>query len=401
MSKQYRLNALDTFTCIGGDCPNSCCKNWDIDVDEETYRKWQALDDNNIAKEMLMNSIRTAKVNDKEIYILEMDENKSCFHLDQEGLCSIQQQLGVDMMPSTCREYPRKQYNSRKRKVHSATLSCPEIVRQVLFSNDKRVYDIKGNIPRPLGKDMTSEKVYWHLEKTATNVFAANNFPLNIKLTYLARVLAETTMMGLKGTLNDDMLKSYSSQHQLHMSGLRNAVSNREFGTNPANARYMWYVILTALAMSPDFNEKLGLTKSIEELFKLYKSSDGNAGSSDHFYKKIQDCKQQAHPMMLRYEDAFKRYLQTVFVSKAFPWMSGDHGYLNAFLLCVIPFAAVQLVAWLYTEKHQRILEEDLIAIINGIEGRFGHSSEVMKNIENNKDFYQLELYFDWFLDVV
>jgi hypothetical protein len=247
---------------------------------------------------------------------------------------------------------------------------------------------------------MTPEKVYWYLDRTANNVFAAKDFPLNIKLTYLARVLAEITLLGSKGALTDDVLKSFSSEYQLHMSGLWNAVSSGEFGTSPANARYMWHVILTALAKHPEFNEKLGLSDSIEELVELHKSSDGDKANNDPFYQRIRTCKLGARSAIERYQDALKRYLQTVFVSKSFPWRRGDHGYVDAFLECLIPFAAVQLVIWLFTDKHQQISEKDMIAIINGIEGRFGHNSEIIKNIENNKDFHRLELYFDWFLDV-
>lgn len=401
MPKQYRLKALDHFTCIGSDCPDSCCKRqWDIDVDKETYKKWQSLAGSNVSKETLMQSVILPQNNDKAIHLRKIEGSNSCLHLDQAGLCSIQRELGAEMIPSTCRVYPRVHNKLKDREIHSATLSCPEIVRLVLFSDNEPVYAIKGDAPCPSGTRITAEKLYWYLEKIVNNTLVAKGVTLNIKLTYLARALAEITLLGEKGTLDDKTFKTFAYEHELHMGGLATAVSGGEFATSPANARYMWHVIVNELAKRPDLNEQLGLSKPIDELLELYKTSDGTTGDIDPFVKRIQACRQETQPVLKHYEEAFNRYLQAVFVLKNFPWKRGGHGYHDAFLLAVIPFATIQLLCWLHIEKCQKLSEEELIAIINRIEGRFGHSSEIMKYVEKNKSFYQLERYFDWFLDV-
>lgn len=37
---------LKDFTCIGSTCEETCCKNWKITVDKETYKKYKRLKNN-------------------------------------------------------------------------------------------------------------------------------------------------------------------------------------------------------------------------------------------------------------------------------------------------------------------------------------------------------------------
>ena len=45
--KLIELEALKEFKCIGGDCPQLCCKSFYINIDDITRQKWQELDDIN------------------------------------------------------------------------------------------------------------------------------------------------------------------------------------------------------------------------------------------------------------------------------------------------------------------------------------------------------------------
>jgi lysine-N-methylase len=399
MPKQYKLNALNKFTCIGGECPDDCCSGWNIRLDIETYHKWQTLNDDG-AREMLMNSITLTKDNESDVIYVNKEENQRCTHLDQENLCTIQRQLGEDLMPKTCRDYPRSHATSGERQVRSALMSCPEIARLVLFENQKDVHKIKGNISSPPGNEMSHEKLVWYLEKASDNILSSKDFPLNIKLTYLARVLAETNIRRENGSLDNDTMKTLTSDYRFHMNKLRNAVRKDKLVTNPTSARHMWNVIVTGLAAYPEFSDKFGVTSSIMELQQLYNDSINDHEQYDPFFNRIQACKQQTQSTMAPYEKAFQKYLQAAFVSNSFPWAPGHHGHTEAFLSSLIPFAVIQLLSWLYAEKQQRLTENDVVTIVYGVDRRFVHRADIIKNIRNNSNFYRLDLYFDWFLNV-
>lgn len=402
MSKQYQLTALNNFTCIGNDCPDNCCKRqWYIQVEQDIYNKWQLLGDSNVFKKKLINSIKIEKKHGQEMHLLQRKEGSTdCVHLGEEGLCSIQQHLGPDMMASVCRDYPRLHYKLGKVEVDSASLSCPEMTRLVIFSYDEPVYSSKGNFSCPIGTKMTNEKILWHLNKITDHIFTGKNFALNIGLTYLVRVVAEIKMLSKNSSLNDAMLKSFSYEQQTHMNDMSTAISAGEFGTQPANARYMWYLILNELAKGTALNEKLKINEIIDELLVLYKDSSDATKSGDPFSQKIQSYKHKAHTKTAPYSNAFKRYMQAALLLKGFPWTSGEYGHVDSLLRSVIPFATVQLIVWLFIEKHKEISDTEIITIINGVESRLGHNTEIIKIIEKNTKLRELELYFDWFLDI-
>ena len=49
MFRVDKLNYYDKFHCIMGKCPENCCEmNWNILVDEATYKKYQGCEDEQI-----------------------------------------------------------------------------------------------------------------------------------------------------------------------------------------------------------------------------------------------------------------------------------------------------------------------------------------------------------------
>jgi hypothetical protein len=400
MSKSYQLNALNNFSCIGSDCPDDCCSSWNIRLDDETYNKWQSLDGNDPVRGELINSITIKQDNGNDIIYLNRDENGHCHHLDKDKLCVIQRQLGEDMMPRGCREYPRLKYQRGEVQLSTALLSCPEMARLVLFSQHERVYTVSGKLPRPLGNELTGEKVSWYLEKTIDNVLAAKDISLNLKLTYLARCLAEIHISSSQGTLNEDLLGTFSTEYRLHMKRLKNAITNEGFKTNPTNARHMWHMVLSFLQAYPEFIASLGISDLIKELLDLHDRSTENHEIEDPFYDRICVHRQSARPYVEPYANTFNRYLQAVFVSKSVPWTAGLNELVEGFLSCTIPFAVIQMLSWLHSNRHQRLTENELTTIVYNVERMTDHRSDVLNIIRKNERLYRLDLYFDWFLEV-
>ena len=89
------------FSCIADKCRHSCCKGWEIDIDEESY-EWYKTIDGKIG-EKLKNCI--AVEDGIPHYILEEDE--SCPFLRQDGLCEMICELGEDSLCQICSDHPR------------------------------------------------------------------------------------------------------------------------------------------------------------------------------------------------------------------------------------------------------------------------------------------------------
>ena len=127
--KQLNLEFFDTFECIGADCPDTCCRGWDITVDDnaaEIYRNTQGA-----FGERLKESIRET---DGKFYIRLKDGQ--CPLLNSDNLCEVYRELGPDKMCETCRIYPRISWYHGDILFHGLTLSCPEVARMVLSHRD-------------------------------------------------------------------------------------------------------------------------------------------------------------------------------------------------------------------------------------------------------------------------
>ena len=85
------------FRCIAGDCRDSCCKGWEIDIDSETAEKYAAISGE--FGERLRRSIKNNS------FILTEDER--CPFLNSEGLCDIYINLGRESLCHICSEHPR------------------------------------------------------------------------------------------------------------------------------------------------------------------------------------------------------------------------------------------------------------------------------------------------------
>ena len=123
--KLIKPTYFDTFRCIAGDCPDSCCKEWDVLVDEDKAALYRALPG------ALGDHLRQVlKDEDGETYMAI--ENRRCPMWRSDGLCRIQAELGEEALCKTCREFPRLTHDYGDFIEYGLELSCPEAARIIL-----------------------------------------------------------------------------------------------------------------------------------------------------------------------------------------------------------------------------------------------------------------------------
>ena len=126
------------FHCIASACPDSCCKEWTVDVDNASAARYRALTGD------LGNRLR-AVLQDTEDGTIMTIENDCCPMWRQDGLCRIQAELGHDALCKTCREYPRLRHDYGDFAELGLELSCPEAARLILTSTmDMQVQTVPG-----------------------------------------------------------------------------------------------------------------------------------------------------------------------------------------------------------------------------------------------------------------
>lgn len=127
----------DRFHCLAGGCPDSCCKEWEVQVDADAaalYRKLPGALGDDLR--------RVLRQEGGEFYMTIADGR--CPMWRPDGLCRIQAELGETALCKTCREFPRLTHDYGDFVELGLELSCPEAARLIL--NEPAAF-VTGEVP--------------------------------------------------------------------------------------------------------------------------------------------------------------------------------------------------------------------------------------------------------------
>lgn len=136
--KQPRF--YSSFHCTGEKCLVNCCFNWaTIGWTEKEYQKLICSEMSQKFKEKIDKAFVASsdkKTNEIFPYIIKYNQHGQCPMLTNEGLCSIQKELGEDYLSHTCRAYPRIiLYGGTAQNVRTCFISCTHVM-EILCSED-------------------------------------------------------------------------------------------------------------------------------------------------------------------------------------------------------------------------------------------------------------------------
>ena len=81
--KQVSLDYTEGFSCLAGSCPDTCCKDWEIILDEDAISRYQKMPG------VLGEQVRAAMTQTDEGETMWRLENGHCALLREDGLCPI------------------------------------------------------------------------------------------------------------------------------------------------------------------------------------------------------------------------------------------------------------------------------------------------------------------------
>ena len=116
----------DSFRCIASRCPDSCCKEWEVQVDDAAAAYYRAVPG------ALGDRLRQVLREEDGCSVMTI-ENGRCPMWREDGLCRIQAELGEDALCQVCRDFPRLRHDYGDFVELGLELSCPEAAR-ILFS---------------------------------------------------------------------------------------------------------------------------------------------------------------------------------------------------------------------------------------------------------------------------
>ena len=113
------------FSCIASHCPDSCCHEWDVQVDAASAARYRSLEGE------LGDALRKSLYDeDGETYL--RNEQGRCPMWRDDGLCRIQAEQGHEALCQVCQQFPRLRHDYGDFLELGLELSCPEAARLIL-----------------------------------------------------------------------------------------------------------------------------------------------------------------------------------------------------------------------------------------------------------------------------
>lgn len=143
MTSQLRTKLVSEFVCITDKCSDTCCKHWSMQVDSVTLEKYK-----NSAPELL----DAVEQDNDGTFIMRKDRQTSYCVKFVDGKCGIHLKYGEDYLGDACYSYPRITRAAGEVNVITATMSCPEIARLALYSENPFAIDevVPSRVPQEI-----------------------------------------------------------------------------------------------------------------------------------------------------------------------------------------------------------------------------------------------------------
>lgn len=181
------LTVFKDFQCIAGDCRDSCCIGWELDIDEETYGRYQRTE--GPFGDRLRAHMEDIE-EDGEVFHTFRREGPRCPFLNDRDLCDIILTLGEDALCTVCTEYPRYTVRLGETLERTLTLSCEEAGRLFFGSEEKLCFiEEEDNLPEECDTDEEDDfaPLIYKVRERAIALLQDRTRPINERINrYLA-----------------------------------------------------------------------------------------------------------------------------------------------------------------------------------------------------------------------
>ncbi|WP_338552823.1 flagellin lysine-N-methylase [Paenibacillus sp. KS-LC4] len=376
---------MKQFACIGSACADTCCAWWGISIDKQTYTKYQSVTHTSL-KDKLKQNLSIKKQGSVQDYAeMQLNPNTGdCSMLDQ-GMCSIQLELGESFLSQTCRTYPRVINQTGTALEMTAQLSCPEVARLVLLDEQAMEFvDVDlANIGSVTYKhkaaaalDQSRPEFYFpQIREMMMEIMGYREFSLSHRLILLGVFCDNVSLLMEEKKYKElphlcDQFRDEAS----HNDELRN------YDLYPLDPIFqLQYLnnylmdILDATIWNARYREcihdyKQGMTRNgstWEAIAETYNYS------YDHYYK----------PFMEQHSFILENYILNFLHSRLLAEMYVNIPVFDSYQMLVAEFAMIKLHLIGMAAHHQQLNEELTVKLFQSYTKNYEHSKLFLKNI--------------------
>lgn len=119
------------FKCIAGECEDTCCAGWQVDVDDASFAYYKTIG-GAFGERLHSVMVEGKKGREGQFRICE---DGRCPFLNDQNLCDLYSELGEDALCVTCDQYPRYTCEFGNYKETGIALSCKTAAELILKDN--------------------------------------------------------------------------------------------------------------------------------------------------------------------------------------------------------------------------------------------------------------------------
>lgn len=384
------------FTCLGSECPCDCCHGWDrIEVDAKTREKWEAEQDSQV-KEQLLGFI---DYTDKDVPVMKKTNEKVCLALNDNKLCNIQLQYGHDYLSEICQSFPRIDFDNTYRRYDSASFSCPEIVRRVLFDKTaSSLYITKYQDDQENKTSSGSDELLYALDSMLGDILDLSDYKIGVELFFIADIFTDILKEVQFGGVGANDIIDIRANISTYLKDITGAVKQGGIKPNPVTSGSFWKTIYD-YCQKRDIN-KLFFEGESSALARSITRCDGSFSGFSKIYSVIKKYKKKANKQMKQqYVSLLRQYVKVVFINKGFP-LAPKHSLDFVLVECMINISVLQLLIWIEVNKNGKLTDEFLEKCIVEVDRKFVLADGVIKALEEESHMIQVDKYCNAFLDI-
>ena len=179
------------FKCIADRCPDTCCRYWQVELDEGAFSTVCAHKNDSDFREVKVKGRRSNAV-------ILPNKNGNCTFLEDSLLCGLYKKVGHDNLPRTCRLYPRFINTFGGYEERGLSFSCPAAA-ELIVENKLNFNETINEEPITSFTDVDAEsfKTVKEVRDYLIDYISCSDLPLN-ELVSAILVYAKKTQYNLE-----------------------------------------------------------------------------------------------------------------------------------------------------------------------------------------------------------
>ena len=365
---------VGNFQCDGSKCNAKCCGKWRIDIDMETYKKYQRIK-NPAMRKKILSSIQPSTI--QTGFQIKLNNKGVCPLLCEDNLCYIQRNMGEGALSQTCKVYPRMVQQIGNYQFRMLAMTCPVAAEYALLSpNAMELQQISC-------EEDTSA---WKLMAKNCNMKDVPNDLTAVHITMGGLAILQNTSytfeqrLVIVGLLLD---RAEDCQQDVEaVAGLRDYYNSDTFQQEISNLWENWQYYPVAHHQFMN-----GIITVLRQEKELLISSEHWQVMNDYYNNVYEE---RHHLVQERLGSVLERYWQHEWLFHAYPY-SFSGGFLHNYFSYLIAYELCQLVIHSTYALDNAWAERNILDVLGEFSKSFDHKRDFSKTLVKETAYFERE----------